>query len=998
VRISLLAVVACVAMAVTAPSAQAAFGVESFFSLPCKENAPEGKPKECNPGTTGQFFTQAAGHPNFGITDFALNVEGEIAGNGVKSIRTDLPVGFATNPQALPECALSTFEANLHKAEESHCDGSTHAGTQEITIVLPGPTLVTLPGNVYNLVPAKGLPLEFGIDVALPFLGGIHVHSFLEGGVSWHKEKEATEEGIESGDYHEYFKIKIAKSFSEGEAPLARSRLAFGDNETVGNGTLLTNPTTCPGPQKTHLRIEPYVGKPVFATYTSTASSKEENCGILKFEPTFTLAPATTQQDAATGITADLAFPINEKFTQTENSDLRTSVTTLPEGMTINPAAVAGLEVCSPEQFSVRESTTEPEVACPPRSVIGSAVLNVPGLPPESLTGKVYLGETAPGPITGPPYKVLVAVGSKRYGQLVRLEGLVVPNPVTGQITATFADQPQGPFRDIKLNFNGGPLSDVANPLTCGSAKTHSEFIPYSGNAPVSEFPPLAEFAVDGNGAGGACASPIPMNWNQSTAGEPAQAGSSNTFTFNVERSDGNQYLSAIKTTMPPGLVGTIPAVTLCTEAQASTDTCPASSRIGSVTVAAGAGTQPYPFKGTVYLTEKFEGAPYGLSIVVPAVAGPFNLGNVRARATVSVDPSTAQVILNDTKVPMIVGGVPTRIKSLTVSIDRQGFERNPTNCSEHRVVSVLTGSLGGIVEPKSTFQVEGCEKLAFKPSFSASTGAKFTKANGASLEVKVSQPSGQANFVSSVTSLPKALPSRLTTLQKACLEATFAANPLGCSPEAVVGTATAVTPVLPTPMTGPAVLVSHGGAAFPDLDLVLEGSGVRVILVGNTDIKNGITTTSFRTVPDVPVSSFTLKLPTGPHSALTGNTNLCARPLVMPTTLTGQNGKTFKQNTVISVKGCGVRVVGHKVVGRTAFITVQTFEAGRVTARGKNLRTTSRKLSTASRAATLKVPLSSRVRRHHRPLRVRLSVGFVPAKKGAVRSSAGVTVKFGRH
>ena len=196
--------------------------------------------------------------------------------------------------------------------------------------------------------------------------------------------------------------------------------------------------------------------------------------------------------------------------------------------------------------------------------------------------------------------------------------------------------------------------------------------------------------------------------------------------------------------------------------------------------------------------------------------------------------------------------------------------------------------------------------------------------------------------------------------------------------------------------MTGPAVLVSHGGAAFPDLDLVLEGSGVRVILVGNTDIKNGITTTSFASVPDVPVSSFTLKLPTGPHSALTGNTNLCAHPLVMPTTLTAQNGKTFKQNTIISVKGCGVRIVGHKVVGRTAFITVQTFAAGRVTARGRKLRTNSRRLSKATKAATLRVPLSSHVRRHHRKLSVRLRVGFAPTKKGA-SSSAAVTVKFRR-
>jgi hypothetical protein len=993
IRISLLALIACALLAVAAPAAQAAFGVERFYSLTCTENEPEGEPEECNPEKPGLFFKQAGGHPNFGITDLKFNSLG-LLGNGVKSIRTDLPVGFSTNPQALSECTLAVFEENLGTGEENHCNPKTEAGIQEVTVVVAkvGEEFLTatFPGKVYNLVPASGLPLEFGIDVNA---GGKHVHSFLEGGVSWHKEKEPTEEGIESGDYHEYFKIKIHHALSEGEAPLVRSRLIF--NGETGNGTLLTTPTTCPGPQTTHVRVEPFVGAPAFGSFTTTVTSEEENCGILEFEPAFSLTPSTKQFDVPTGITTDLAFPLNEEFEEIENSDLRTSVVTLPQGMTINPAAVAGLEVCTPEQFSVGESTTEPAVACPPRSVIGTAVLNVPGLPPESLTGNVYLGEGKAGLITGPPYTIFVAVGSKRYGQLVRLEGTVEPDSVTGQLTTTFANQPQGPFRDIKLNFNGGPLSDLANPLTCGEATTKSEFVAYSGVPPLEAFSPqFSHFLVDGNGEGGACPSPVSMNWSQSTSAEPAQAGASSTFTFKIERADGNQYLAKIKTTLPPGLVGTIPAVTLCTEAQASTNTCPASSRIGSVTVAAGAGSEPYPFKGSVFLTESYEGAPYGLAIVVRAAAGPFDLGNVKARVAVAVDPHTARVILTDTKVPMIVGGVPNRIKSLTVTVDRQGFERNPTNCGELKTESILTGSLNGTLAPTSPFQVEGCEKLAFSPSFKASTSAKTSKANGAGLEIKIGQPSGQANIRSTVTALPKALPSRLTTLQKACLEATFAANPLGCAAESQVGTATAVTPVLPRPMTGPAYLVSHGGAAFPDLDLVLEGSGVRVILVGNTDIKKGITTTTFASVPDAPVSSFTLKLPTGPHSALAANTNLCAHPLVMPTTITGHNGKVVKQNTIVSVSGCGVRIVGHKTVGRTAFITVRTPAAGRVSASGRNLRRVSRRLSKATKAATLKVPLSSAGRRRHRPLRVRLRVGFVPSKRGA-HSSAFVTVKF---
>jgi hypothetical protein len=225
---------------------------------------------------------------------------------------------------------------------------------------------------------------------------------------------------------------------------------------------------------------------------------------------------------------------------------------------------------------------------------------------------------------------------------------------------------------------------------------------------------------------------------------------------------------------------------------------------------------------------------------------------------------------------------------------------------------------------------------LAFKPSFSASTSGKTSRANGASLEVKIGQGGGEANIRSVTTSLPKALPSRLTTLQKACLEATFAANPLSCPAGSNVGTATAVTPVLRNPMTGLAYLVSHGGAAFPDLDLVLEGNGVRVILVGNTDIKRGITTTTFASSPDVPVSSFVLKLPTGPHSALAAFGSLCTQKLLMPTSIVAQNGAQFKQNTLISKTGCPVRIARRRVAGNTAIVTVQTYEAGRLEPHGR--------------------------------------------------------------
>jgi hypothetical protein len=661
--------------------------------------------------------------------------------------------------------------------------------------------------------------------------------------------------------------------------------------------------------------------------------------------------------------------------------------------MTINPAAAAGLEACTPEQFGVGTEATS--VSCPSRSAIGTAVLNVPGLPPESLKGKIFLGNTSAGPITGPPYKIFIAVESARYGQLVRLEGSAQPDLATGQLTATFADQPQGPFRSIKVTFTSGLFANLANPLDCGKAVTASSFTPYSGNPAV---PLVSEFVVDANGSGAPCPPAPPFAPVQHTASEPGQAGASGNFTLNLERPEGQQYLNSIRTVLPPGVVALIPTVPRCGEPQAALGTCAAASQIGTITVAAGSG-EPFAFQGKVYLTGPYQGAPFGLSMVVPPVSGPFVLPNVIARAAIDVKSDTGQVIVSDPSVPRIVAGIPIRVRALTISINRPGFARNPTNCGVLSTQSTLAGFTPGGASATASlstpFQAEGCSTLAFQPTFSASAGGKPSRQNGASLETTINQPAGEANLKSVVVSLPKQLPSRLTTLQKACPEKTFAANPFSCPAGSQVGGARANTPTLPSKLTGPAYLVSHGGAAFPDLDLVLEADGVRVILNGSTEIKNGITTTRFAAAPDVPVSSITINLPMGPHSALAGFGNLCATPLKMPTTITGQNGKQVKQTTKVAVKGCGVQIVSKKVSGNTAVVNVKTFEAGRISGSGSNLSTVARHLGGAASKASLKIPLSPQARRKGRPLTVKVRVGFLPKKKGAATSTAYTTVVF---
>lgn len=500
------------------------------------------------------------------------------------------------------------------------------------------------------------------------------------------------------------------------------------------------------------------------------------------------------------------------------------------------------------------------------------------------------------------------------------------------------------------------------------------------------------------------CGASIPFAPVQSTSAVPNTGGAESDFTFKLERPEGQQYLEKITTVLPEGLVGKIPSVPQCTEAQSNADSCPATSQIGTVRATAGSG-EPFAFDGTAYLVGPYKGAPYGLLFAVPVVAGPFNLGTEYVHAKIEVNPTTAQVTVTVPELPKIRGGVPTRLRSMTVDIDRPNYIINPTSCSSAlKTVSTVVSQQGTSALAESPFVVEGCSGLAFKPTFTASTTGQFAgnevkiKQNGASLTTTITQAPGQANIKSVLVQLPKLLPSRLTTLQKACLAKTFEENPSNCPKESMVGTAAAVTPVLPNVMKGPAILVSHAGEEFPSLELVLEADNVRVIVEGKTHISKKITTTDFESTPDVPVSSITVSLPVGAFSALALeqlNTNVCTAKLVMPTTITAQNGTVVKQETVIKPTECGVQVIGHRVVGNTAYVKVETYSAGRISGSGKGLKTTRKTLGAASKAVTLKIPLSRNGRSRRRPFKINVRIGFTPKAKGGKSSSKTVSVKF---
>jgi uncharacterized repeat protein (TIGR01451 family) len=910
------------------PSAATMFGVADFSSyLADLEGAPD---------------IQAADHPNslttsLDVTSIANYPNGQasptLPSEDVKGIVVDLPPGFVGNPQTAPRCALHDLVAS---SNSSGCSPASQVGRLSFDGLGSYGGEFSRNGRqnipVYNMVPEQGYPAEFGFMFA-SFPAVIHA-SVVGSGAGTHLRAAI-------------FGVPATEVLGFQGAELT----FFGDPVTHDSGVspgaaFFTNPSSCSGePLTTTLHVDSWEhpgaerpdGTPDFSgsawkSATSTAAPVT-GCEALSFLPTFALAPSpsseggTTQAGEPSSYAVDLHVPQGQITDpgSLATPDLKKAVVTLPAGVVVNPSAANGLGACSPAQIALEDNDTP---ACPDTSKIGTVEVDTPLLD-HPLPGSIFLAEQNANPF-GSLLAIYIVVDDPQTGVVIKLPGKVEANPGTGQLTATFDNNPQLPFEDVELVFKGGPRAPLANPDTCGTKTTTTELTPWS--APQSGPPamPSSSFEINQNCHG--------AQFNPSfTAGTVSPiAGAFSPFTLTFSRSDQDQTLGGITVQTPPGLLGKIAGVPQCSEAQANAGTCGVESLIGHTTVGAGPGPDPFYVGGSVYLTGPYGGAPFGLSIVVPVVAGPFNLGTEVVRAAIAVNPHTAQITVTSNPLPTIKQGIPFQVRTVNVTIDRSGFMFNPTNCTPATVGATITSTTSASAGVASPFQAANCANLPFKPVFTASTQGKTSKADGASLIVKVAQKPGEANIHKVDLTLPKILPARLTTLQKACTEAQFNTNPAGCPATSLIGTAKAVTPVINVPLTGPAYLVSHGGAAFPDVEFVLQGEGVEIVLDGGTDIKKGITYSRFETVPDAPISSFETNLPEGPHSALAANGNLCAttktvgvrkrvrvrvhgrikhvtktvkevvaQSLTMPTTITGQNGAVLKQATKIGATGC---------------------------------------------------------------------------------------------
>jgi hypothetical protein len=895
----------------------ALFGVEDLWLSPTNED--------------GSIDTQAGSHPFQLTTTVAVNTSMQPDSVSptrppyaqqvalTKDLHFSLPAGLVGNPRVIPQCTSQEFEAVLF-AYANACPAETAIGIARVTLNLLGTRHTgTLP--LFNLVPSVGEPARFGfifahtpviLDTAVRTGGdyGVVVSVNNISQIFGFLGSEVIFWGVPADPSHNNMRgwgclaaTTGIQGYGPCVAPVLPRLIPF-----------LTLPTSCSGPvgMRTTVEADSWSEPSVFKNRESLLEEDSGGplgllgCNRLPFEPSISVAPDGSAASTPSGLTVGVHVPQEGALNPTglAPADVKDTTVTLPAGIQISPAGADGLEACSLAQIGLEEHA---DPSCPEGSKVATAEIHTPLLP-NPLVGEVYLAAQNANPF-GSLVAMYIVVKDPVSGVLVKFAGQVTLDPVTGQLVSTFKSTPQLPFEDLTLHFFGSARAPLTTPALCGTYTTQASFAPWSGNAPANS---LSSFQITSGPNGAPCSDPQPFAPGFQAGSTNLQAGAFTPFTLTMSRPDADQTLSRVEMQMPPGLLGTLSSVKLCPEPQASQGTCGEESLIGHTVVSAGLGNDPYTVTGgKVFITTGYKGAPYGLSILNPAKAGPFDLGTVVVRASIFVDPHTAALKIVSDPLPTILDGIPLQIQHVNVTVDREKFTFNPTNCSKMAIGATLT-STEGVAAPVSTsFQVTNCATLAFKPKLTASASGKTSRTNGASLSVKLAYPTGpfDANIAKVKVELPRALPSRLTTLQHACPAATFEANPAGCPAASIVGHAKAVTPVLPVPLEGPAYFVSHGGEQFPSLVVVLQGYGTTVDLVGTTFInqKTGITSSTFNTVPDVPVGTFELTLPEGQYSALGTTKHLCKiqSKLKMPTEFVGQNGALIKTSTKIGVTGC---------------------------------------------------------------------------------------------
>jgi hypothetical protein len=888
-----------------------------------------------------------------------------------KNIDATLPAGLVGNENGyvVPQCSDFDF-ATIPTGNYNECPADTAVGAAVVTFRDPnlGPKYDTETVPVFNLVPEPGEPARFGFEFEkVPVTLDTSVQTGKGYAVEVDSHNISSAASVESTIVTIWGVPKAAthndargweclgggfKLSSEDEGIVTHKRPCVEEDEAE-TPPYLTLPTTCATPLASSVLVESWkpgeVAPPAVSSSlpeqlagTSTADQLE-GCDKLPFTPSVSVQPDERAASTPSGLNVELTMPQSTTLALggLAEADLGQNTVALPVGIESNPGAANGLEpLCATGEAGLDGSDTDtgaklveeidaqqftPEAAsCPDAAKIGTVKIHSPLLEHE-LTGAVYLGDQDTNPFA--PLLVLYLLAEDPVsGVRVKLAGEVNIGPA-GQLVTTFKNTPPVPFETLELNLFNGARATQTTPSLCRLYTTEVTLVPSSGEAAAVAD---SSFKPEPNPDGVPCpeAGPLPFSPSFEAGSTVKQAGAFTPFTLTIARPDGDGALKTISMELPAGLAALLASVPLCPEPQAANGTCGSESLIGHSTTLAGLGGTPYELPGRVYLTGPYDGAPFGLSAVTQAKAGPFNIGTVVVRSAINVNKFTAAATIDAEAstvfpaaggapeqfagLPELIKGLPSQVKALNVSVERPNFEFNPTNCSRMATVGTLTGYEGTSEPVKSEFEATNCGALPFTPKLTATVAGQGSKTDGTSFAIKVESPGlGQANIHKVDLTIPAKLPSRLETIQKACLEAVFNANPASCDEGSVIGEGIVQTPVFKNPLKGPAYLVSHGGAAFPDVEFVLQGEGVTIIVDAKTYIHEGVTYSKLETAPDAPFTTFEALFPAGPHSALTPHVpeseyySLCKTSLTVPTEITGQNGAFVAQTTKVAITGC---------------------------------------------------------------------------------------------
>jgi hypothetical protein len=904
----MVAALAAMALAVSAPAGWAQFGFASF-------------------GTTlgGAQATQAGGHADI-TTEFAITSKGSppVSDGDLRTLIEDLPPGFLGNPNATPKCTLADFNALPTDvfSTEGGCPASTQVGVastllsgKKTTVVAPVFNMEPRAGQVAGLaflVPGVQIPVHIGLRVRTESDYG--VTAILKDAVHLVPVVSSKLTLWASPSDKSHDKQRFPETLGDGTAlcgfPCIPGFFPLRLNPGLPPRPYLSNPTRCGEELTTQATAWAY-GFPNDPDAATSTLGTMSGCDLVPFQPWLDVTPGTRAVDTPSRFDVELAMPPSDDLTKPDQSHLRRARVTLPEGVSINPSSAQGLQACTDDQLNI--GTSEP-AECPDASKVGTVEIESAPLPGDhKLTGHLHVRPQLPDET------FRVAVVAEGHGVNAKIPGVIRPDESTGQIVGLFEETPQVPFTRMTVRLDGGARAPLATPLSCGPASSQGIFTPWSGNADVTR---LVSFDTSWDGAGAACPAKLPFEPSVSAGSRSAVAGSKAAFVIRAQRPDRNQELKAMVVETPKGLSAYLRGVPVCSAAQGDAGTCSEASRVGAAVSGAGAGTHPFYLGGKVFLTEGYKGGEYGLSIVVPAIAGPFDLGDVVVRAAIHVDRTTAELRVESDSIPRIIEGVPLRLRDIRIEMDRPGFTVNPTSCKEQDIVTRLE-SYGGAVSTQTTpMQMGGCSKLRFTPKHSLRvTGSRSQmRTNGhPGVRASLRHPAGQAGIKREQVTLPKTLALDPNNAQALCENADGIKEEPTCPEGSIVGRARAVSPLLNRPLAGNVYFVKglrrdpdtgNMIRTLPMLVIALRGE-VPVNLVGRSSVRGGHLVTTFRNLPDVPISRFNLRLQGGSNGILvvtdstSGPLDLCSGPQIAGWDSDAHNGRIYDRNVRIKTP-CG--------------------------------------------------------------------------------------------